>query len=331
MKPHDPVAPRAKLKTYSHLASGHKLPNEYEIATSQLLYYVGRGFAVETPLSAFYRTYQGASPFTCASWETFRDPRETTYARYTRLMSERDAFVRRLFDSIEEQEIDAQLSPALVDFHDELLAPLRHPAHGLQMVTAYIGQMAPSGRIVAACAFQAGDELRRIQHLAYRLALVRRRFPTVGSASRARWQDAPVWQPLRRVIEQLLVTWDWGEAFAALCLCVKPVFDRLVHIELAERVRALGDYLTNELLSALDEEARWHRAWARALVETAILQRTANRDILRAWVLDWSGRALAAVEPILGSVGVGLDKTRTLIEEDLAALDLVVRTGAPRP
>jgi toluene monooxygenase system protein E len=331
MKPPDPVSPRATLKTYSHLASAHKLPSEYDIATSQLLYYVGRGFEVETPLSEFYRTHQKGSPFTCANWEAFRDPRETTYARYTKLMSERDAFVRRLFDSIEEQALDAQLSPALVDFHDQILAPLRHPAHGLQMVTAYVGQMAPSGRIVVTCAFQAGDELRRIQHLAYRLALVRRRFPTVGSASRARWQAAPVWQPLRRLIEQLLVTWDWGEAFAALCLCVKPVFDRMVHIELAERARALGDYLTNELLCSLEEEARWHRVWARALVETAIMQRPANRDILRAWVLDWSGRALAAVKPILGSIGGGLDKTQALLEEDLTTLDLVAMTEAPAP
>ena len=57
------------------------------------------------------------------------------------------------------------------------LSPLRFLCHGLQMVAAYVGQMAPSGRIAVAALFQCGDEIRRIQRFAYRLAQLARRRP----------------------------------------------------------------------------------------------------------------------------------------------------------
>src|SRR6185295_9514509 len=74
------VKTRATLKTYSHLASERRMPSEYEIATSRLLWYVPRGgFEVNVPLAAWYQRWQRESPFTGADWERFRDPRETTY------------------------------------------------------------------------------------------------------------------------------------------------------------------------------------------------------------------------------------------------------------
>ena len=37
------------------------------------------------------------------------------------------------------------------------------------MLAAYIGKMAPSSRITIAASFQAADEMRRVQRLAYRM------------------------------------------------------------------------------------------------------------------------------------------------------------------
>src|SRR5688500_11513695 len=74
-------------KTYSHLESLKRMPTEYEIATSQLHYYIGRGFEVDLPLKEWFRQYQDGSPLTCSSWEIFADPRETTYTKYMSLQS----------------------------------------------------------------------------------------------------------------------------------------------------------------------------------------------------------------------------------------------------
>ena len=48
-------------KTYWHLEGARRVPTDYEVATSRMLYYVGRGFEVEVPLSDWYRRYQQGS------------------------------------------------------------------------------------------------------------------------------------------------------------------------------------------------------------------------------------------------------------------------------
>ena len=72
-----------------------------------------------------------------------------------------------------------------VDTLERLLPPLRYLYHGLQMLAAYVGQMAPSGRITIAAALQAADEMRRVQRIAYRMAMLRRLRPGFGDVGQA--------------------------------------------------------------------------------------------------------------------------------------------------
>ena len=65
-------------KTYWHLGANHRLPSDYEIATTRLLYHVERGgFAVELPTSGFHARHQRGSPLASERWEDFADPRGT--------------------------------------------------------------------------------------------------------------------------------------------------------------------------------------------------------------------------------------------------------------
>ncbi len=167
----------AQQKTYWHLLQQRRMPTEYEIVTSKLLCYTGEGFTgkrfeLDVPLLEWYKRFQQESPLTCTSWEKFRDPRETTYTKYTELQRDKEIFVDGILDEIEASGYDAQLSPGWLHVLSRVVAPLRYPGHGLQMVAAYIGQMAPGGRIVITATLQAGDEMRRVQRIAYRLLTI---------------------------------------------------------------------------------------------------------------------------------------------------------------
>jgi toluene monooxygenase system protein E len=296
------------LKTYSHLAQAQRMPNEYELTTTSLLYYPGRGFEVQVPLSGWYERYQSGSAFRGAQWERFRDPRETTYARYTSLQRAREQHVDGLLRSIDSGAYDRELPRPAVDLFERAVAPLRFAFHGLQMAAAYVGQMAPSGRITVACAFQAADEMRRIQRVAYRLAQMRRAWPGLGERSRQLWQDEPGFQPLRRLVEKLLVAWDWGEAFAALCLCAKPLLDALWMRELPALLRARGDYLWGEICFSLFEDCLWHHQWAKALAQSATEDRPENGTALTGWIAEWTPGAVEAARAyaaLLGPDGAG--------------------------
>jgi toluene monooxygenase system protein E len=220
----------SQQKTYWHLLQQKRMPTEYEIVTSKLLCYTGEGFTgkrfeVDVPLKEWYRQYQEESPLGCSSWEKFRDPRETTYTKYTELQRDKEVFVDGILEEIELTGYDAHLRPEWLHMFSKLVAPFRYPAHGFQMIAAYIGQMAPSGRITITAALQSADEMRRIQRIAYRIRQLQQTYPGFATDGRVLWQTDSMWQPLREVVENLLVAYDWAESFVGLNLVLKPLVD----------------------------------------------------------------------------------------------------------
>ncbi len=291
-------------RTYSHLADLGRRPTDYDIASSRLLYYQ-RGFETRPPLVAWFERYQQQSPLRCSDWEQFRDPRATTYASYTQLQRTNEAFVEGALRAADEAGQDRRLSPAWLDTLARVVPVLRYPVHGLQMLAAYVAHLAPSGRIVIAAGLQAADEVRRIQWLAYRMRMLRDVVPGFGDTARELWERDPMWQPLREVIERLLVTYDWGEATIALTLALKPRFDALFGTALGAAARRSGDELLANIVFSLGEDARWHHAWSRELVRVALADRPDNHAVIDAWLATWTPRverAIAAFAPLLGEV-----------------------------
>jgi toluene monooxygenase system protein E len=291
----------AQQRTYWHLEGLRRVPSEYDIASSRLLYYPGREFAIDSPVAEWYARYQKGSPLKLPQAEDFRDPRETTYTLYTKLAQDRETFVDGLLRSGEEAGYDARLPPAWVTALDAWLPVLLYPCHGLQMVAAYVAQMAPAGRVVMVGLFQAADELRRVQRLAYRVRQLGKTFPSFGATGKRDWQERAEWQPLRKLVEELLVTYDFGEAFVALGLVVKPLFDRLFLQEFARLAEASGDPLLAKLFFSLDEDARWQRTAALEIARFAVGETPENRLVIAGIAnayLPRAREALAALGPL---------------------------------
>jgi toluene monooxygenase system protein E len=308
---------RVGLRTYSHLADARRVPSEYDVATSGLLYYPGKGgFEVQTPLAEWYRTYQQGSPLRCRDWERFRDPRETTYTRYTALQRAKEQHVDALLRDAEAE--DHAMDPAWRALLARAFAPQRFLFHGLQMIAAYVGQMAPSGRIVIAAAFEAADQVRRVQRVAYRTAQLRKIDPRYGADDRELWQGDPAWQPLRRALERLLVAYDWGEALVGLNLCFKPAVDALLGVELGRLARQRGDFVLAQMLASFEEDAAWQRAWTAALLRMALDDQPENVGPVRAWAQRWSGEAREAVTAAAALLGDAAERSR---ESALTAAD----------
>jgi len=288
-------------KTYWHLLQQKRMPTEYEIVTSKLLCYTGEGFTgkrfeLDVPLKDWYQRYQEESPLVCSSWEKFRDPRETTYTKYTELQRGKEIFVDGILDEIELTGYDAHLHPAWLHILPRVVAPFRYPGHGFQMIASYIGQMAPSGRITIAAALQSADEMRRIQRIAYRVRQLQLIYPGFASDSKTLWQTDPLWQPLREVVEKLLIAYDWGESFVGLNLVLKPMVDELFMKLLSDVALREDDYLLGQIFYSLNEDCQWHRQWSESLVRMAIEDNAGNRDTIQGWIHQWYPLAARAVD-----------------------------------
>jgi toluene monooxygenase system protein E len=302
------------LRTYSHLADRRKVPSEYEIASSRLLYYVDRGFEIDVPVGPWYQRYQQEGQLRCRDWERFADPRETTYTSYTALQSERERHLDALMRSIESTDHDRQLAPEWRRLLDHLLSPVRYLWHGFQMLSAYVGQMAPASRLTLVALFQAADEMRRIHRLAHRLGQLRHTHPGFAGAAPTDWQEGAPWQPPRRVLERALVAYDWGESFVALNLCLKPLLDRLLITELEALARTRQDFFLAEILASLDEDCRWHRAWTEALIEVLLAERGGNAAAVLGWVASWLPPAQEATRSLAAFWGAEAGATVARVE-----------------
>ena len=296
----------AQQKTYWHLLQQRRMPTEYEIVTSKLLFYTGESltgkrFELDVPLRDWYKCFQQESPLTCTSWENFRDPRETTYTKYTEVQRDKEIFVDGILEEIDSSGYDGRLSPRWVHVLSRVLAPLRYPGHGLQMLASYVGQMAPGGRIVITATLQAGDEMRRVQRIAYRVRQLQHLYPGFAGDSKARWQTDPMWQPLRIAIEKLLVCYDWAESFVALNLVIKPLLDELFMNHLSDLALREGDHLLGQIFYSLNEDCRWHREWTQALIRMVIEDNPQNRGTIQSWIEKWhpvATHALQAFAPL---------------------------------
>jgi|GEM_PF-348862 len=305
------VQSRKPAKTWSLLGEVRKMPSEYEIVTTKLHYHYKRQPAPfeldpNAPINAWYLRYREGSAFQADAWDGFRDPHQLTYRAYVERQAARENYLDNLVDEFEGRNHDAGLQRQWIEVLDQLYLPTRFPIHALQMTALYVGQMAPSSFITNAAYFQAADELRRIQRVAYRaksLSLEHHGDLVSNTHTRRRWEEDAVWQPLRETLEKMLIAYDWGEAFVALNLVVKPIFDSVFNVKLSELARAHEDALLALMLDEFELDSQRSRDWTGALVRYAVVQRGANTALIKQWVDRWQPLAYRSIDGIVKLFG----------------------------
>jgi toluene monooxygenase system protein E len=293
-----------KLRTWSISDPGRRRPTEYEIVTKKFHYHFGRQPAPfdldpDSAINQWYREHREGSPLQAADWEGFEDPAQLNYRRYIALQHDREIYAEGVVDHFEALDHDAGLDPAWVAVLGRLYLPARFALHALQITSLYVGQLAPSAAITNASFFQAADELRALQWIAYRaksLSLTHGAGLANSASARAIWEDDPAWQPARKALEELLLAYDWGEAFTALDLVIKPALDDFFKESFAGLALANGDGLTAQLLRESGVDTARNQAWANALAAHAVAARPENQAVLDDWVGKWRPAATAAVE-----------------------------------
>ena len=332
MTPRELRAARAQnpaRRSYWCLEASRKKPSDYEITTTALLYYPARGFEVKTPVWEHYVKYQQQGRLRSSNWEAFEDPAHTTYSTYVAERRDQEAFLDRLLER-PSGPISQELRPLL-----GVLSALRFPLHGLQMVAAYVGALAPSGRISVTAAFQAADEMRRIQRICQWLSRSAVPSAQLDALGRELWQQAPAFQPLRRLLEELLVTYDWGEALIAMNGIIKPIFDRLWFEHLAGVAERHHDEVLEKILSSLGDDGRWHELWFVNLCHVAVASDAGNAEVISRCVSELRPRAALAAQALLPAFeGLLPDEgERKYVWRELdAALEAhLLKLGAKRP
>lgn len=296
------------LKTWSHLAARRRKPSEYEIVSANLHYSTRDTNAPweldpDLFMNRWYKQYRNGSPLKHDDWNAFRDPEEVVYRTYNMMQDGQETYVFGLFDQFNAREHDKSLEKTWAGTLARIYTPARYLFHTLQMGSAYVGQMAPASTITNCAYFQMADSLRWLSHTAYRTKEMSLTFEDKGfeRTERAYWETDPAWQGFRELMEKVLVTWDWAEAFVALNLVAKPAVEESVLRKLGESARHNGDTLLGMLTDAQLLDAARHRRWATALVKMA-LEKDGNREVIKGWIAKWEPLADKAIDAYCGAL-----------------------------
>lgn len=325
---------RKAPKTWSRLGDVKRRPSTYEVTAAQFAYHFRREPAPfemgpEAPINQWYLKYREGSVFTADDWEGYRDPAKLTYSEYVTLQHDRETYLDGLIDHHEAAASVEGLSKEWVATLTSAVVPLRFPLHILQMTALYVAQMAPTAFIINASNFQAADEMRRVQRLAYLTKwLGNAHDDSIASTdtARAAWEKDEAWQPMRKALEELLAVYDWGEAFAALDLVIKPTIDSLLGDSLAAVAAENGDELLSLLLAEFHRDADRSKDWTAELVRYAVANNPENAAVLTEWVAAWTPAAdalAAAYAPLL----TGADPATVVAAAAKARADLLAAAG----
>jgi hypothetical protein len=303
---------RRGLRTWTALGDLGRRPTEYEILTHGL-----NATVRETPLelgpdvlgNRWLRDHRDAMALRIPDPDAFRDPDALTYSSYVAMQDDQETYVEGLLERFDGEDYDTGLDAAALDLLALAVTPCRYLAHGQQMLTAYLQQLAPGSYIANCATFQTADQLRRVQLIAYRTTQLRRTHPGrgFGTAERAVWEKHPCWQPVREAVERAMVSYDWDQAVVATQLVVKPVADLLFLAQLGRELAAAGAAMDSLIAANLWRDSQRSRRWTAALLSFLTAADPGNRAVLQGYLAQWSpfGNAMAAAGSELIARGGG--------------------------
>ncbi|MDO8308982.1 MAG: toluene hydroxylase [Actinomycetota bacterium] len=289
------------LKTWSAFGNLGRRPTEYEITAHNMNHTTG---AIPLELgpdvngNAWLLEHRDATKLRVADWDLFRDPAALTYGKYVAEQDDQETYIELLLEQFDRDGADRTLSVQALDMLGRALAPSRYLGHGLQMLSAYLQQLASSSYVANCAAFQTADQLRRVQLNAYRTTQLNRSHPDRGFATseRGHWENDTNWQPIRRAVELALVEFDWDRALVATNLVVKPVADLLLIDLLGRQLAAAGDHLDALMLDNLWRDSRRSQSWTAALTSFLLESDSSNGPVLQGYLDEFAPLGFAMIE-----------------------------------
>jgi len=112
------------------------------------------------------------------------------------------------------------------------------------------------------------------------------------------WMSDPIWQGLRRYVENVLCLEDWFEVFIAQDVVLDTLLYDLIYRQFDQAITEQGGADLAILIEFMQE---WHKdssRWVDATLKTTVTESEQNRDLINQWVTDWREKAVADLAPL---------------------------------
>lgn len=226
------------------------------------------------------------------------DPRQYYYGTWTIQRGRQQDSQERNFEFVEKRGLLAALAPTWRERITRFVLPMRHVAWAANTNNAYICAYGYGGPLTSACGMHMMDELGVAQYLSRAGLMLGDNDPTLLDAAKAAWMSDVMWQPLRRVVENSMVTRDWFELFVAQNLVIDGLVQPLVFERFDARLIAHGGAVFSMLSEFMVDWYAESSRWVDAVLKTAASASAANRALLEGWTAHWLREVGAALTPL---------------------------------
>jgi phenol hydroxylase P1 protein len=231
-------------------------------------------------------------------WYRLLDPRQYYYGAWTITRSKQQDAAERNFAFVEKRMMLAAIPAAVRAKIDTTFLPLRHLEYAANLNNAYMSAYGFGVPITQATMMCAMDRLGIAQYVTRIGLMLDGNSSDSLKIAKGAWQTDPVWQPLRELTENMLVTEDWFELFVAQNVVMDGLVYPLMYQSFGNNISAEGNTSFAMLTEFMSEWYDEHVRWTDQVMKIAAAESPANSAQLGRWVEKWKALVTQALLPV---------------------------------
>jgi phenol/toluene 2-monooxygenase (NADH) P1/A1 len=314
--------------TFSHVArriGGDKPASRYQEAT----------FDLQSDANFHYRPLwepdrelydKRRTAIVMKDWYAFKDPRQFYYGTYVLNRAKLQDTAEKNFEFVEKHGALAGLPKGLTRRIKAILLPLRHVEYAANLNNCYMSAYGWGTAVTQVTTYAMMDRLGIAQYLSRIGLLIDGNTGESLTVAKQSWLNDPVWQPLRKLVEDSFVVKDWFELFVAQNLVLDGLLYPLVYGRFGGELSQAGGSVVAMLTEFMDTWSAESVKWVDAIVKTAAAESPENKQLLSDWTRDWTARASEALAP-LAKLMYFEDAQPALDESRAALLVRITKSG----
>ena len=238
-------------------------------------------------------------------WYAYRDPAQQWQRTYVRHQEQQETSIARM---TEDAGLDGALAALPAGWVRDLLCG--HYRAWSFFEYAIFRAFAPAQRealsdtIGNVLCFQSFDHLRHAQDvIIYLVELENANAAVDDGYGKQQWLESAVYQPSRKLAEEIMANTDWAELFIGINLVVGPLLQQMAVSDLIRRgALPNDDAVAPHIVMTVERDRRRNLAASQAfvtmVVDAASPHCAHNRAVIQVWLDDWSARAAAAAQAL---------------------------------
>ena len=307
-------------RTFDHLAEKlgpDKNPTRYQEAT----------FGLQPQVNQHYRpTWQpenllydpSRTAIVMADFDDLVDPRQYYYGTWTIQRGKQQETQEKNFAFVESKGLAAMTPAEIRTQISEFILPFRHVAWGANTNNNYIAAYGYGAPVTSGASMHMMDQLGIAQYITRIGLVVNDNQPSVLDDAKKLWMEHEMWQPMRKMVEDMMVTKDWFELFVAQNLVLDGLLFPLVYEHFDQHAVAKGAAGYSVMTEFMTEWFAESKRWVDAVVKRAVAESDENKHLIATWISSWSARSIEALTPLVNHTFDNAKEVLRAVEQDLA-------------